>query len=283
MLALSFASQSTIVAVSSFGVFLNPVVGVRVFHESFLFRPPKYEKSFWKKVFRWDLLNLAITVAGSVCVVLFAPRVPQKEENAFTSNKLLEKWIEMPFVIYFALSVVFVPIMVLRFYRRPTPLNLAFILAILSSFSITLSKVITELIERNDVINLDSFVLICCWVSILLSQIILLQKGLANFEQSGTFSVGGMLGGALTILSGMLFYQTYHDFENYNYVYGFAVGVILLLYGILAFSQRKILSIEEMKKRMRLDLDELSQQPLLLNDDQEEALNLHFGRPQIIA
>lgn len=266
IIALSFASQSTIVAVSSVGVFLNAFVAVRVFHEPFLFYPPKQETTLWRKMFRWDAFNLATTVCGSVCTVIFAPRVPAKEEIQFDSDTLLKKWIEVPFVYYFGCGLLLVPVLLYRFfYIKAAPLTLAVSLAILSSFSITLSKITTELVERNDLFTTKSSVMISCWVFLLLLQIVLLQKGLKCFEQSGAFSVGGMLGGFLTILSGMLYYQTYRDFKyGDSGVIGFIIGIVLLLYGIFVFSQRRILTRDEMKRRLKLESHE---QPLLSQSD----------------
>jgi hypothetical protein len=139
------------------------------------------------------------------------------------------------------------------FFIKKGPLSLAVVMGFLASISITMSKVVTELIDDNNLFTFQALAMILIWVGVLLSQIILLQIGLRNFEQSGTFSVSGVLGGALTITSGMLYYQTYRDFDSDESRIGFSCGVGLLLYGILVFSQRKNVSKQEMRRRLLAD------------------------------
>jgi len=263
--ALNFASQSTIVAVGSLSTFVNAIVAVRVFHESFQFLPPKTERTWRRKLFKWDLFNLMFIVAGSVCTVLFAPRVGEEEEHSYNAEKLLHRWIEMPFLVYFIGSTLLVSVLLFRFFRiKRTPLALAISLGTLNSFSITLTKIVTQLVNRNDLFNLKALVMILVWICLLLLQVVLLQIGLRNFEQSGAFSVSGVFGGAMTLTSGMLYYRTFEDFPDDDHIIGFACGVTLMLWGILVFSQRKNLSREEMKRRLFADT-------IALEEEEEQA------------
>lgn len=263
MLALSFASQSTLVAVGSLGGFINALVAVKVFHETFQFLPPKTEPTLIRKILYWDFLNLCIMVSGSVLTVLFAPLLPREEEKSFTAAILLHKWIEVPFVFYFATGGVIALCLIYRFFFiQRGPLPLAITMAFNGSISVTMSKVVTELIQGNHVLTFQALAMVIIWVGILLSQIIFLQIGLRNFEQSGAFSVSSVLGGALTITAGMLYFKTYENFENDHDKIGFTCGVSLLLYGILMFSQRKNVSKAEMKRRLLADVATLEEEEL---------------------
>lgn len=268
MLALAFASQTTIVAVSSCGTFLNPLVGVYFFHEPFHFRPPKRAKSLFNKLFRWDFLNLAITVAGSVCTLIYAPSLHQDVLRSFSSHELFEMWGQRPFVYFFGTCAVLVPSLLFHFFviegEDKQPLALTVALGTCQAYSITLTKIVTQLVENKlSFIDWRVMLMVTVWVCLLVLQVLLLQQGLARFEQSGTFSMCGMLGGALTITSEMLYYQTYVGMQH---KYEFACGVGMMLYGILAFSQRHVLSPEEMK--LRLNLEEA------LDEDEEEVEEL---------
>ncbi|KAH9255066.1 hypothetical protein BASA81_006825 [Batrachochytrium salamandrivorans] len=267
MLALAFASQTTIVAVSACGIFINPLVAVYFFHEPFHFLPPKRFKSHVGKLFRWDLLNLGITVMGSVCTLIYAPNTPQSELDLLSSHDLFMMWTREPFGYFFLICVLLVPGLLWHFFRwqeeeKKKPLALTVALSICQAFSMTLTKVMTLLLANKQ--NLGDWkvlVMILIWIALLVLQIYLFQQGLQRFEQSGTFSMCGMLGGALTITSGMLYYQTYRDMQHKM---EFAIGIAFMFYGVLAFSQRHVLSQEEMKQRLKLE------EPL--TEDEEELM-----------
>lgn len=267
MLALAFASQTTIVAVSACGIFINPLVAVYFFHEPFHFLPPKRSKSPFGKLFRWDLLNLGITVLGSVCTLIYAPSTPQSELDSLSSQDLFAMWTRPPFAYFSLTCALLVPALLGHFFwwqeaEKKKPLALTVALSICQAFSMTLTKIMTLLLANKQSFgHWKVLVMVVVWVALLLLQIYLFQQGLQRFEQSGTFSMCGMLGGALTITSGMLYYQTYRDMR---YKAEFAIGIAFMFYGVLAFSQRHVLSQEEMRQRLKLE------EPL--SEDEEELM-----------
>lgn len=253
-LALSFASQSTVVSVSTTTGFVSVMVAKFFFKERFDFRFPVKSKQrpyFMQRVARWDLSNSALIMIGSLLVVLDAPPLPSDEEDAMNAHVLAGMWTQFPFVVYFVVAFTIVPILLFRFFtaNKPLPVNLALSLAFLASFSITMAKIVTELIKKGDLMNFTSLALILSWIALLLTEIVLQQIGMRNFEQVGTYSAAASLGTVFTIASGMLYYRTYRDFQAWQQETRFYLGVFIMVVGIGLFSQRKTMTRDELRKR----------------------------------
>lgn len=254
LVALGLASESTVVAVGNLSLVFNAFASVWVFGESFsLFRPTEPGQT-------WDGLNLTLLILGSACTVAFAPKPDEEESSQLTPAKLQEMWMESPFVY---LNWLFLALFVglsglgLRNYWNPheakAPMFLASVLAISSAYSVTLSKLLTELWQQPSADADRAFMLgiTVVWVLSLVLQLVLLNVGLKNFEQGVFVPMFETLSTSLTILFGVVYFKSYEDFHSSGRLGGFCLGVATLVLGLFLTSKRLPPSREEMVANFR--------------------------------
>ena len=137
----------------------------------------------------------------------------------------------------------------------PRPFRLAFVLAVMASFSVTMSKVVTELFFRRregaekQFSGMGSVVMLTLWLASLVAQLVVLNVGLRDFEQSTFVPLAETMGAAFTILAGILYFKTYRDFSGPGSVAGFVLGVLMLTVGVFFTSRRHAPTKAEMQER----------------------------------
>jgi mannose/fructose/N-acetylgalactosamine-specific phosphotransferase system component IIC len=263
LVALGLATESAIVATGTLTLVFNAVASVWVFGEDFSILPRHWGV---KGLHQWDLLNLCTLILGSFLTVLFAPLISAEEESKFDAHELRNMWFETPFVYFNVFLVVSLIVLSVVSYRmmkakrdedqEEHPLVLAIVLAILSAFSVTLSKVVTELMSKsvdgttNQFDNVGAVLMIVIWLSLLVAQLVLLNVGMSRYEQAVFVPMYEVLSCSLTIVAGILYFKSYRDFPGPGHVVGFCSGVGTLVLGLHLTSQRHVPSRSEMRKRL---------------------------------
>jgi hypothetical protein len=259
LVALGFASQTQVVAMGNFGLPWNAVISVLVFKEEFAVFP---RHRGWKFLWQWDLFAMATLILGATMVVLFAPLSPN--DSDFDADMLLEMWVEFPYA-GFGIGAVVVAVAcgasAWRNWNSEAEVGnwncvmLACICALLSSFTVTMSKVTTILIkeaaarESNPYTRAGPLLMTLSWVVMLVSSMCLINVSLGRYEQGLFFPIYEVLSSTLTIVSGILYYKTYDKFVDTDAV-GFVFGVIIMVLGIWLTSAREHKNVEELERNL---------------------------------
>jgi multidrug transporter EmrE-like cation transporter len=135
------------------------------------------------------------------------------------------------------------------------PMFLASSLAILSAFSVTLSKVVTVLLGKtfsgkNQFSDFSAILMTIVWIIGLILQLILLNIGLQNFEQGVFVPMFETMSASITIIFGVMYFKSYDDFHAPTKVFGFWAGVAILILGLFLTSRRHSPTQEEMLARL---------------------------------
>jgi len=135
------------------------------------------------------------------------------------------------------------------------PMLLASSLAILAAFSVTLSKIVTELIaktlsDHNQFSDLGAVFMTIIWLVGLVMQLVLLNVGLRNFEQGVFVPMFETMSASITIVFGVMYFKSYDDFHASGKVIGFWLGVTTLIFGLFLTSRRHSPTREEMVARL---------------------------------
>lgn len=217
LVALGYASESTVVATGTLTLLFNAFASVWVFGEDFAWLPRS--RSSFRAAFKdWDGFNLALLVCGSVLTVWFSPLVSEHEEETFNAEQLVRMWFETPFVYFSFLASTALVVFSFQACRNPAepqPFRLALVMAVLAAFSVTMSKVVTELFsrasegEQGQFSNAGSIVMLVLWLISLVAQLAILNVGLRDYEQSVFVPLSETMGATFTILAGILYFKTY--------------------------------------------------------------------------
>jgi len=285
LVALGMATESTIVATGTLTLVFNAIASVWVFGEDFSLLP---RHKGWRGLHQWDLLNLCTLIFGSFLTVEFAPLTQPDQEAKYDANELRKMWFEVPFVcacppaaanqimrdmcvcvltrartldLNVALLIALVVLSVLSYRllrakkeedQEEHPLILALVIGIASAFSVTLSKVVTELFSKSvdgkdQFGNAGAVIMIIIWIGLLLMQIVLLNLGMSRYEQAVFVPMYEVLSCSLTIITGIVYFKSYRDFSGPGHVVGFCAGVATLIFGLHLTSQRHVPSRSEMR------------------------------------
>jgi hypothetical protein len=358
LVALGFASESTVVAIGNLTLIFNAFASVWVFGEEFAWFPRTKSYLTWKIFKDWDGFNLMLLVVGTVLTVLYSPLVSEDEEESFDAKELEKMWFDAPFVYFSFIAscalIAFAFQACMKWYNiktfiktttttnstspttsvsrsllmdnnnnnngndqesgiistsnhhpninghnnsapvtlintsfrstatsdgntsstsllqpsntsitttttideRPQPFRVACVLAVLASFSVTMSKVVTELFsraqegEKNQFLSFGSMCMIILWLISLVVQIIILNIGLRDYEQSMFIPLAETMSASFTILAGLLYFKTYNDFHTPGHIIGFSFGAILLCIGLFLSSRRHAPTKEEIHTRL---------------------------------
>jgi len=268
LVALSYASEPTVVATGTLTLLFNAFASVWVFGEDFAWLPraPTPNAGLGaarlRALFRdWDGFNLALLVAGSILTVWFSPRVTKEQEEELDARELVRMWFQTPFVYYSFVASATLVVFAVHTCRGPPesdrrPVRLALVLAVLASFSVTMSKVVTELFSRTSegedgqFSSVGSVVMLALWLASLVLQLVILNVGLRDYEQSVFVPLSETLGASLTILAGILYFRTYRDFDGPHSVAGFLLGVLVLVVGLFFSARRQSASKAEIRERL---------------------------------
>ena len=258
LVALSLASQTDIALLTNFALIWNTLVSVFIFKEGFNVKPVFCECSY-RLVRRWDLLHIVILLFGCMLAVVCTPATPEDDRDA---KELLHQWGSPPYVYWggFMLVAMFVTSLILvRNWRnlKTGNLNAALIAGLcgfMSAFCVTLSKVATTLLSQtfrghNQYGNPEAVFLTCLWLTMLLTQLFLLNVALGAFEQGLVIPIYEVTGTIASITSGILFYRTYKDFTELGW-YGFGVGVVMMCWGVWLVAHREVHSAQELSNSL---------------------------------
>mmetsp|Transcript_2222 Transcript_2222/g.2557 ORF Transcript_2222/g.2557 Transcript_2222/m.2557 type:complete len:471 (-) Transcript_2222:385-1797(-) len=252
--ALSLASQTDIVSASSLAIFWNALISVYLFNEKFSIYPTYQEFSF--RIFkRWDLFSYGLLMAGSAVAVLYAPVTP--EDIDISADTYMKMWTQQPYCYFgtcLLLLFLLLSAVVYRNWGNKATGNLnaallASVSGIISAFAITLSKVVMTLLKhsitgQHDYGIVSTSVMTFVWALLLILSFVLLNISLSNFEQGLIIPIYEVIGTLLQLLSGILYYRTYHSFSTQEW-YGFLLGVFMMCWGIWLTAHREPRSSEE--------------------------------------
>ena len=259
LVALGLASESTVVAIGNLTLVFNAIASVYVFGEDFALTP----RYTGLKIFQeWDAFNLFLLVSGSALTVAYAPIFTDAEESELDADELRKMWVESPF-IYFNLLVTF-SLFILSYFcyknfqnkdEPKAPMFLASVLSIMAAFSVTLSKVVTELFSKsleveNQFVDVGALFMLSVWLVLLIMQLVLLNVGLRNFEQGVFVPMFETMSASITIVFGLMYFKSYNDFTGLREITGFISGVIILILGLFLSSRRHSITKEEMVARL---------------------------------
>jgi hypothetical protein len=258
LVALSLASQTDIALLTNFALIWNTLVSVFIFKEGFNVKPMYCECSY-RLVRRWDLFHIVILLFGCMLAVVCTPATPEDDRDA---KELLHQWGSPPYVYWggFMLVAMFIASLILvRNWRnlKTGNLNAALIAGLcgfMSAFCVTLSKVATTLLSQtirghNQFGNPEAVFLTCLWLTMLLTQLFLLNVALGAFEQGLVIPIYEVTGTIASITSGILFYRTYKDFTELGW-YGFGVGVAMMCWGVWLVAHREVHSAQELSNSL---------------------------------
>ena len=255
MLALGFASETTIVAVSNVALFWNALFAVIAFGEKFHVAP-RYRGC---KIFvDWDLIAYVILFAGASICAFFGPPPPADANT--DARMLIEMWGELPFLPFVVFLIVVLAACFVRVRKniremRKSPedrdakqsnwgaVYIAAISGGFSALSMTLSKVSTTLLKKtfmgqSQFGSAYTYIIIFMWVFCLVSALVLLNMGLRYYEQALFVPLYEIIGTLLTMVTGLMYYKTYREFDVTSAI-GFGAGVLLLIFGIYLCTLRE--------------------------------------------
>jgi len=86
-----------------------------------------------------------------------------------------------------------------------------------------------------------------------LSQLALLNIALGSFEQGIIVPIYEVLGTIATLCSGILYFQTYGDFEKNDTIL-FSFGVMLMIWGVWLVAHREVHTQQELSEYLHKDL-----------------------------
>ncbi|GBG24662.1 Magnesium transporter NIPA2 [Hondaea fermentalgiana] len=266
LFAMSLTSQTNVALLSNFTLVWNAAFSVFIFQETFHLFPPQRECSWDVLVRRWDALHCTILIVGSCVAVVFTPATP---EDDMDSKDLLHRWTEPPYCYWggFMLVTMFITsLFLVKNWRnhKTGNLNAALIAGLcgfMSAFCATLSKVATTLISKtirgkNQFDSPEATFLCVLWVCMLVSQLALLNVGLGAFEQGLVVPIYEIVGTLATIVSGVLFYQTYQDFTTPDWI-GFTTGVALMSWGVYLVAHREVHTQQELSDFLHANLSHM--------------------------
>ena len=254
IIALSYATETTVVAFGNFSLVWNALASRFVFKEKFVLRPPPT----WRRIAEWDLLSLLLLICGAVTVGMNAP--PMKDEDELSAAKLSAMFVEFPFAI--ALGLLLSALGAASAYLRRNwgddtnnvnAVLLGLVCAVISVFSVTLSKVTTELLGKtfggdNQYGSPQAVFMTIAWIAALLSSLFLINLGLRRFEQALFVPMYEVMSTTLTIVCGSLYYKTCKNFQRPVNAVLFAFGFAVLVLGLYFSSQREHRTQKELKK-----------------------------------
>ena len=260
MFALKFASAVVVSSISNLTLVWQVVASIYIFKEDFAFRP--LNKCGRRILAGWDFAAYLILILGSFVAVVFSP--PEKPGDAdLTAKQLIERWGKLPFAPFAALLfafLVFNAVMTYRYikYKKEGNRGAVYIGCVggaLAAFSVTLSKIVVDLISKtasgdNQFNNPYAFIMFAAFLIDITGVVYTLNLGLKRFEAALFVPMYEILGTLLTMLSGMIYYETYTEFTPGTAV-GFCAGVILMCWGIYLASLREHKTETEIQVRFR--------------------------------
>eukprot|EP00512_Aurantiochytrium_limacinum_P006287 CAMPEP_0171519284 /NCGR_PEP_ID=MMETSP0959-20130129/5797_1 /TAXON_ID=87120 /ORGANISM="Aurantiochytrium limacinum, Strain ATCCMYA-1381" /LENGTH=482 /DNA_ID=CAMNT_0012058669 /DNA_START=501 /DNA_END=1949 /DNA_ORIENTATION=+ len=264
LFAMSLTSQSNVALLSNFTLVWNALVSVVVFKESFHMLPPQKSCSYDAVIRRWDAMHCTILIVGSCIAVAFTPATAETD-----SKELLHLWAEPPYCYwggFMLVSMFLTSLFLVKNWRnhRTGNLNAALIAGLcgfVSAFCATLSKLATTLISKtiqghNQFDSPEATFLCVLWVCMLVSQLALLNVGLGAFEQGLVVPIYEIVGTLATIISGVLFYQTYKQFTSPEWG-GFLSGIFLMSWGVYLVAHREVHTQQELSDFLHANLSHM--------------------------
>jgi len=261
MVALSLTSQTNVTLLSNLALLWNALLATLIFKEEFNFFPVNYG---WNLFIRWDAFHCFILTVGSLMSVYAAPR--DYDESGGDAKEQFARLVRTPFcyfAIFMILSMALASLFLVRNWRNNKTGNLNAALlgglcAFLGAFALTLSKVTSTLIGLtaggdNQFGNPEAIVLTIMWVFMILSQLALLNIALGSFEQGIIVPIYEVLGTIATLCSGILYFQTYGDFEKNDTIL-FSFGVMLMIWGVWLVAHREVHTQQELSEYLHKDL-----------------------------
>jgi len=262
MVALSLTTQTNVALLSNFTLLWNSLLATVIFKEDFNFLPVFPELSF-KLFYRWDAFHCFILLAGSLMAVHGAPGEPEEKPDAAEELKRL---FEPPFsycALFMLVSMFVTSVLLFKNWRNLKTGNLnaaliAGLCAFLGTFTLTLSKVATNLISltvkgNNQFGDPKALFLTILWIFCLVSQLSLLNIALGSFEQGVVIPIFEILGTISAVVAGILYNKTYGDFDTVSAVL-FGAGIFLMLWGVWLVAHREVLSQQELSQKFHKNL-----------------------------
>lgn len=202
---------------------------------------------------RWSLWGTLLVCAGAVLIAIFGA-IPAP---AHSLDELLELLSERPFVLWMSFQIVIVvaiaigteavsnltTLMQHARYRLARGFAYGCISGILSAHSLLVAKSAVELIVRtiadgdNQFVHWQSWMLVLGLVTLALSQLYYLHRGLKLVSTSVLYPLIFCIYNIIAILDGLIYFRQ-TDLINASRGCLIAIGTVILLFGVLALSWR---------------------------------------------